>query len=155
MGNLRRENSVEFEENPYSFARKYIERTSQESKEYNYRRRVAHFLGYLASLIKNRIIDEQLLFSVIDPSLLLSQIEILEPIEVAISEKYFNFPKKEWDILWFQSRCVKYIKKHKRKLNADIVPPLNKEKYSQSLEKIKKKRSQLRMLSNKPPSPKS
>lgn len=122
---LRNNNYEEFQRNPYSFAKAYISRVDELSKEWYYRRVVLLFWSRVGILLKTGLLTEDIVFTLF-PNVEI--IEILEAIEVALADKY-NAEGDQYIPLVFR-RWKKW--KERMKINKEMQLPLNPYKYSLS-----------------------
>lgn len=131
---LRSDHETEFLENPYAFARDYIANTPTDSPQWANRRMVSHFYAHLANLVNQRFIDERNVFALWSAGDL-AIIEILEPIETAILERYGSIPyMNEWPPLRLLDRARRWeLRQHRRsKLNSHFTLPRDPTKYEYS-----------------------
>lgn len=124
---LRNDNLEEFCKNPYSFAKKYVSIVDESSKEWYYRRVVLLFWSRIGILLKTGLLSEDLVFTLF-PNV--EVIEILEPIEVALADKYGGQGDLYIPLVY---RKWEKWKKH-AKLSKDMELPI----HSLSIEKSKK-----------------
>ena len=132
---LRQENEKEFEENKYTFARKYLSTIKPDSREWNMRRMVSSFYGDMAVLIESEIVDDDAIFLSYGPQDI-SIIEFLEPIETVIKAKYYELkPNTEYIPARLLDKARKWQIERSEKLKTEeqFTIPLDKEKYSESL----------------------
>lgn len=123
--NLRNSNYEEFSRNPYGFARSYLDKVDESSKEWYYRRTVARFWSRIGALLKTGLLSEDLVFTLFPD---VDVIEILEPIEMAMVDKfgikgdpYIALVYRRWQS-W----------KKKVKYSEEMQLPLNPQSYSAS-----------------------
>lgn len=119
---LRNNNYEEFQKNPYSFAKVYINQVDESSKEWYYRRVVLLFWSRVGVLLQTRLLSEDIVFTLF-PNV--EVIEVLEAIEVALADKY-KAKGDQYIPLVFR-RCKKW--KERTKINKEIQLPLNPYKY--------------------------
>lgn len=135
--NLKAKNTHEFNKNPYSFARKYLAKISPDSEEWEMRRMVSHFYNHVASLVENKLVNEEEIFAIWGINQI-EIIELLEPIETIIGEKYYprdSLPYDEdWLALRLLEKCKKWNKKRlkRKKYKGSFTLPINTELYLKS-----------------------
>jgi hypothetical protein len=122
---LRDNNHEEFQKNSYNFAKAYVDRVDESSKEWYYRRVVLLFWSRIGVLLKTGLLTEDIVFTLF-PNV--EVLEILEAIEVVLAEKY-NAQGDQYIALVF--RRWKKWKRHK-KISKEMRLPLNPSKYALS-----------------------
>ena len=124
---LRNSNHEEFSQNPYIFARSYLDKVDESSKEWYYRRTVARFWSRIGALLKTGLLSEDLVFTLFPD---VDVIEILEPIEMAMAmvdkygikgDPYIALVYRRWQS-W----------KKKAKYSEEMHLPLSPQAYSAS-----------------------
>jgi hypothetical protein len=123
--NLRNENYDDFRKNPYAFAREYLDNVDESSKEWYHRRVVVLFWSRIGVMLKTGVLSEDIAFTLF-PNV--EVIEILEPIEVALVDKYGGMGDQYIPLVY--RRWEKW--KKKEKFDEDMQLPLDPEAYSAS-----------------------
>ena len=85
-------------------------------------------------MIETGLVDENIIFSSVVGPDDISIVELLEPIETIIKEKYFSLSSKnEWLALRLLNHARKWQKKRSSKIDVRFSLPANKKLYKESL----------------------
>jgi len=123
--NFKNENIETYALNRYTFGELYLEKISESSKEWAYRRKLLLFWTRIGVLLKTNILSEEIIFTLF-PNVEI--IEILEPIDVALSGKY-NAESDQY--IGFVYRKWKKWKKT-FKVRRDMELPLDVKSYNEN-----------------------